>query len=223
MGTEEEMEALIISGGRLGDVFAASYMAERHFDITIAVDAGVGFFYRKALTPDVIVGDFDSVNPKILRKYTEMEKGRPKILRFQPEKDETDTELAVRTAIEEGCEKIHILGATGSRMDHVMGNIHLLGVAMEHGVEAVIADANNRIRMVNRGLVLRKAEQYGDYVSLIPFTPQVTGLTLKGFKYQVEDFTLKCYHSRGVSNEIVEEQAEIAFRDGVLLVMESKD
>ncbi|MCI9173877.1 MAG: thiamine diphosphokinase [Lachnospiraceae bacterium] len=217
------MEALIISGGHLGDVFAASYIAERHFDITIAVDAGVGFFYRKALAPDFIVGDFDSVNPKILRKFTEMEKGRPKILQFQPEKDETDTELAVRTAIEQGCMKIHILGATGSRMDHVMGNIHLLGMAMEHGAEAVIADANNRIRMVNRGIVLRKEEQYGDYVSLIPFTPQVTGLTLKGFKYQVEDFTLKCYHSLGVSNEIAKEQAEIAFRDGVLLVMESKD
>lgn len=217
------MEGLIISGGRLEDVFAASYVKKHHFDITIAVDAGMGFFYRKVMAPDFIVGDFDSVNPKVLRKFTEMEKGRPKILQFQPEKDETDTELAVRTAIDQGCKKIHILGATGSRMDHALGNIHLLGMAMEHGVEAVIADANNRIRMVNQGFALRREEQYGDYVSLIPFTPQVTGLTLKGFKYQVEDFTLKCYHSLGVSNEIAEEQAEIAFQEGTLLVIESKD
>jgi thiamine pyrophosphokinase len=217
------MEALIISGGRLGDAFALSYMNEHHFDLTIAVDAGMGFFYRKVMAPDFIVGDFDSVNPGILRKFTEMEKGRPKILRFQPEKDETDTELAVRTAIEQGCNRIHILGATGSRMDHALGNIHLLGMAMKQGVEAFIADANNRIRMVQKGFVLRREEQYGDYVSLLPFTPQVTGLTLKGFKYLVEDFTLECYHSLGVSNEIVEEQAEISFRDGALLVVESKD
>lgn len=217
------MEALIISGGRLGDVFTLSYMEEHHFDLTIAVDAGMGFFYRREMAPDFIVGDFDSVNPRILQKYTEMEKGRPRILQFQPEKDETDTELAVRTAMEQGCTRIHILGATGSRMDHALGNIHLLGMAMEQGVEAFLADANNRIRMVNQGLVLRKEEQYGDYVSLLPFTPQVTGLTLKGFKYLVEDFTMECYHSLGVSNEIVKEQAEISFQDGVLLVIESKD
>lgn len=217
------MEALIITGGDLEDIFAASYIKEHHFDITIAVDAGMGFFYRKDMTPHFIVGDFDSVNPEILQKFTEMEKDRPKILQFQPEKDETDTELAVRTAMEQGCKKIHILGATGSRMDHVLGNIHLLGMAMEHGVEALMIDANNRIRMVNQGLALRKEEQYGNYVSLLPFTPQVTGLTLKGFKYQVEDFTLKCYHSLGVSNEIAAEQAEIAFQEGALVVVESKD
>lgn len=125
--------------------------------------------------------------------------------------------------MEQGCKKIHILGATGSRMDHVLGNIHLLGMAMEHGVEALMVDANNRIRMVNQGLALRKEEQYGNYVSLLPFTPQVTGLTLKGFKYQVEDFTLKCCHSLGVSNEIAAEQAEIAFQEGTLVVVESRD
>ncbi len=217
------MQALIISGGHLEDGFAASYIENYDFGLTIAVDSGMSFFYRQGWVPDYIVGDFDSVKPEILQSFLELKEDKPKVLQFQPEKDETDTEIAIRTAIGQGCGAIHILGATGSRLDHVLGNIHLLGMAMERGVEVIMADPNNRIRMVREGLVLKKGGQYGKYVSLLPFTPQVTGLTLTGFKYPLDQYTLECYHSLGVSNEITGEQAEISFRDGVLLVIESKD
>lgn len=90
-------------------------------------------------------------------------------------------------------------------------------------MEAIMADKNNRIRMVQEGLVLRREEQYGRYVSLLPFTPQVTGLTLKGFKYPLNQYTLECYHSLGVSNEIAGDAGEISFQDGVLVVVESLD
>ncbi len=217
------MQALIISGGHLEDGFAASYIENYDFGLTIAVDSGMSFFYRQGWVPDYIVGDFDSVKPEILQSFLGLKEDKPKVLQFQPEKDETDTEIAIRTAIRRGCGAIHILGATGSRLDHVLGNIHLLGMAMEQGVEVIMADPNNRIRMVREGLVLKKGGQYGKYVSLLPFTPQVTGLTLTGFKYPLDQYTLECYHSLGVSNEITGEQAEISFRDGVLLVIESKD
>lgn len=220
------MQALIISGGHLEDAFAASYIEKYQFQLTIAVDSGMAFFYRKSWVPDYIVGDFDSVSPEILQNFRELKDSgqeRPKILQFQPEKDETDTELAIRTAIGQGCKTIHILGGTGTRMDHMLGNLHLLGLAMEQGVEAIMADQHNRIRMVQGGLVIRREEQYGRYVSLLPFTPQVTGLTLKGFKYPLDQYTLECYHSLGVSNEIAEEAGEISFQDGVLVVVESLD
>ena len=217
------MQALIISGGHLEDGFAASYIENYDFGLTIAVDSGMSFFYRQGWVPDYIVGDFDSVKPEILQSFLGLKEDKPKVLQFQPEKDETDTEIAIRTAIRRGCGAIHILGATGSRLDHVLGNIHLLGMAMEQGVEVIMADPNNRISMVREGLVLKKGGQYGKYVSLLPFTPQVTGLTLTGFKYPLDQYTLECYHSLGVSNEITGEQAEISFRDGVLLVIESKD
>ena len=217
------MQALIVSGGHLEDCFAASYMEKNQFDLTIAVDLGMEFFQKKSKVPDYIVGDFDSVNPITLQKFKEMREKGPKILQFQPEKDETDTELAIRTAIRLGAETIHILGATGSRMDHVLGNIHLLGMGMRQGVEIIMIDSNNRIRMIQKGMVIKRQEQYGRYVSLIPFTPQVTGITLTGFRYPLDHAVLECYHSLGVSNEIAAEQAEISFQDGVLLVIESKD
>ena len=219
------MQGLIISGGHLEDAFAASYLEKYQFQLTIAVDSGMAFFYRKGWVPDYIVGDFDSVSPEILQRFMELSKGqgKPKILQFQPEKDETDTELAIRTAIGQGCRTIHILGGTGTRMDHMLGNLHLLGMAMEQGAQAIMVDKNNRIRMVRGGLVIRREEQYGRYVSLLPFTPQVTGLTLKGFKYPLCQYTLECYHSLGVSNEITGEAGEISFQGGVLVVVESLD
>ena len=125
--------------------------------------------------------------------------------------------------IAEGYTQIHILGATGSRLDHVLSNIGLLGIGLEEGVEILLVDSHNRIRMIREGISISKKEQYGKYVSLLPFTPKVTGITLMGMKYSLTDYTMQSYTSIGISNEIVEEEAEIWLRDGVLLVIESKD
>ena len=139
------------------------------------------------------------------------------------QKDDTDTEFALRLAISMGAECITVLGGTGSRLDHVLGNIELLGIGLELGVEIELLDANNRIRMTDHGMVLKKEEQFGKYVSLIPYTAQVEHLYLAGFKYPLADYCLKGFCSIGVSNEITEEQAEITFENGILIVIESRD
>lgn len=216
------MQALIVTGGSIEDTFALKFLKENPCDLTIAADSGMEFFYRNGLVPDEIVGDFDSVKSGVLEFFKE-NNPNIKIRKFQPEKDETDTELAIRTAIDAGCKKIWLLGATGTRIDHVLGNIHLLGMAMERDCECIMLDSCNRIRMLNQGMTIRREEQYGDYISLFPFTLTVKGLTLRGFKYPLEKYELQCYHSLGVSNEISEEKAEISFEEGILLMVESKD
>lgn len=216
------MQALIVTGGSIEDTFALKFLKENPCDLTIAADSGMEFFYRNGLVPDEIVGDFDSVKSGVLEFFKE-NNPNIKIRKFQPEKDETDTELAIRTAIDAECKKIWLLGATGTRIDHVLGNIHLLGMAMERDCECIMLDSCNRIRMLNQGMTIRREEQYGDYISLFPFTPTVKGLTLRGFKYPLEKYELQCYHSLGVSNEISEEKAEISFEEGILLMVESKD
>lgn len=216
------MEALIITGGSIEDAFALSFLKENPCDLTIAADSGMEFFYRNGLVPDEIVGDFDSVTAGVLEFFRE-NNPQIKIRKFQPEKDETDTELALRTAINAGCKKIWLLGAIGTRLDHVLGNIHLLGMAMEQDCECIILDSCNRIRMLQHGMKILREEQYGDYISLFPFTPTVKGLTLRGFKYPLEKYELQCYHSLGVSNEISQEEAEISFEEGILLMVESRD
>ncbi len=214
-------KAVIVTGGRINSAFCKLYIEKISPDMQIAVDSGMKHFFEMQENPDWIVGDFDSVDADILQ-YFEKQKGI-QWKRLIPEKDDTDTECAIRLAINEGCTQLHILGATGSRIDHMLGNIQLLGIGLQEKAEIFMVDENNRIRMVDKGLQMKKTEQFGKYVSLLPFTPQVKGLTLLGMKYPLNDYTLVCYNSLGISNEIVEDVATIDFKDGVLLVLETKD
>lgn len=212
---------MIVSGGKIEDSFAKEYVEQRKFDVVIAADSGIEFLYHHKLDPHILVGDFDSADEKIVTYY----KSNPDIefREFQPEKDDTDTEIAIRLAIERGAREVHLLGATGGRIDHMMANIGLLGLLLEQGIPAFLVDAKNRIRMIDQKTVLRKESQHGDFVSLLPFMGDVTGLTLTGFKYPLFNFTMGGCRSIGISNEIEEEEAVITMSTGRLIVMESKD
>lgn len=211
----------VFSGGDIEDTFAIRLLEKEQPDGLIAADRGMDFFYRNHREPDMIIGDFDSAESESLQYFKKQTTVR--IIELSPMKDDTDTEAAIRYAISMGAEKITILGATGCRLDHVLGNVELLGIGLTTGVSIQIVDANNRIRMIEHGIVLKRAEQHGMYVSLLPYTDKVEHLTLRGFKYPLEDATLSGFCTLGVSNEIVAEEAEIAFDGGILLVIESRD
>ena len=193
------MKYLIVSGGEVKEGFLTWIVKNGGFDVILAADAGMEALYRDHILPDIIVGDFDSV------------------------KDDTDTEYAIREAIRRGAMEIVVIGATGTRIDHVLGNISLLGIGLEEQIKISLVDEHNRIRMINQPLMIRKAEQYGKYVSLIPFSEKVSGVTLRGLKYPLTDYTMGGFNSLGISNEIVSDEATISFSSGELIVIESKD
>lgn len=217
---------LILTGGDLRPEFVKEYMKGKKFDIVIAVDGGLTVADKANVKPDYIVGDFDTVNSILLYKYEKMEE--VKILRYKPEKDATDTGLAIQKAIEENSFSIHILGATGTRFDHTISNILLLQPASEVGVDAIIVNENNRIRLLGykrKRITLTKKDNIYKYVSLIPLSEKVTGITTKGMKYNISnyDFYIDKEISMGVSNEIEDEVAEISVMSGKLLLVESND
>lgn len=215
------MKVLIITGGYIDTVPMVQYMESRSWDYLISADSGLDFCKKANILPDCILGDFDSVSPSVLEEFERNYSDR--IKRFPPEKDETDTELAMSEAIAAGADEITILGATGSRVDHLLGSIQLLKKALGLGIDCCIVDANNRIRMTDSTFRLSRASQFGTFVSCIPFSPEVRGLTLRGFAYNVTDFTMTSGTARGVSNEIVSDEAVITLEDGILLIIESKD
>lgn len=215
------MKFLIVSGGEATDEFVEEVIKKGGFDVILAADSGMDFLYRTGILPDIIVGDFDSVDPKVLDFFREHE--HIDICALNPEKDDTDTEFAIREAIRRGADEITIIGGTGTRLDHVLGNICLLGIGLEEGVRMELLDAHNRIRMTDHSVVLKKKEQYGKYLSLVPYAEQVTGVTLTGLKYTLENFTMGGFNSLGISNEIVAEEATISLTSGRLLVIESRD
>lgn len=216
-------ETVIISGGRIGHDFALSFLRAKSFAHIIAVDNGLRFCFDNGITPTNIVGDFDTADPELVRHYREQTD--IEIRTYNPVKDSTDTQIAIELALELGSSAITILGGTGTRLDHVLGNIHSLMLAKESSVPCVILDEHNRIRLIAEDTILRREEQYGTYVSLLPLTTEVTGLTLRGMKYPLTDYTLCSTRSAGlgVSNEIVEDEAQIRMESGVIILIESRD
>lgn len=215
------MRTVIITGGKIEEPFAIEYMKQQNFDLVIAADSGIEFLYRNQIVPDILVGDFDSADREIVEHYRR--DSQVELREFRPEKDDTDTEIAILLAMEKGATEIHLLGATGSRLDHMMANVFLLGLPTEKNIPAYLLDAQNRVRLIRERTVLRKEEQYGDYISLLPCMGEVTGLTLEGFKYPLCDDTLGGFHSIGISNEITETEAVITVKSGWLILVEAKD
>lgn len=214
-------DCFIVSGGAVEDTFVCRMLKEQRPKLTVAADAGMEFFYRNGLTPDIIIGDFDSAGSPAFAHFREQPGVEIKTL--NPIKDDTDTEAAVRLAVARGAQQITLAGATGSRLDHVLANIELLGIGLNAGVPMALVDAHNRIRMIKEGLILRREEQFGNFVSLLPYSESVEHLTLHGFKYPLTDYCLKGFCSLGVSNEIVGDEAVITFDGGILLLVESRD
>lgn len=217
----EIMKYVIVSGGYIDDVFAVEWLQKNKYDCMIAADSGMNFLHRNNIVPDVIAGDFDSVSSESLDVFSKMKE--VEMLRLNPVKDDTDTEFVIREAIRRGAKDITILGATGTRLDHVLANVYLLGIGLETGVQIQLVDAHNRVRMIKDFLEISKAEQFGSFVSVLPARGDAKGVTLEGMKYPLQDADVSSFSSLGVSNEIVEEKARISVKQGTLLVMESRD
>ncbi|MBD9013339.1 MAG: thiamine diphosphokinase [Lachnospiraceae bacterium] len=213
--------AVIISGGSLDPDFALAFLREEKPGLLIGADRGICFLKEKGIHPTHIVGDFDSASGEALEYFKQFPE--IPIRTFNPVKDFTDTAIAMELAMEEGADRIYILGGTGTRLDHVVANIKLLSHALERKKECVLMDAHNRIRLIDQPLTIEKKKQYGKYVSLFAFGGQVKGLTLRGFFYPLTEYDMEAENPLGVSNEITAENGEISFSSGKLLVMESKD
>lgn len=220
---------VIISGGSLNPAFVKTYMKSPSYDRLFVADKGLEYAKTLELIPDYVVGDFDTVNADILDEYEQKaeQSGQIVVERHPARKDETDTELAVWKAMEEGAEQITLFGATGTRLDHVFANVGLLKQTVERNVEMFIVDETNRIRIVDGQYrpecCIRKEQRFGTYLSLIALTDEVCGVTLQGLEYPLRNATVYRGSSRTVSNQIAEDRACISIQKGQLLVMESRD
>ena len=240
-------DTIIVSGGDIQSDFALYFLkkniekAGRENIRLIAADRGLEFFLDYLILPDVVIGDFDSLSEdgkNFLEMQNEdipyggmlewkLQKGEGKVVevvRLRPEKDDSDTQSAMNYAIQNGAKEIVILGVTGNRVDHLMANFGLLILAQKQGAEVALADRYNYMKLISSGTILKKAEQFGKYVSFFPLGGDVTGLTLEGFKYPLDKYHLTTADSGlTVSNEISEEYAKVTYESGTLLMIMSRD
>jgi len=207
------LRALIFGGGEINDYgFIGAFLDEGAF--IICADGGLKHADALGLAAGALIGDFDSVDPGLMERY--VGRGRVgEIIRHNPEKDFTDMELAVGWALERGFDGLVLLGATGSRLDHTLGNIYLLNRALEAGKTALIADERHELRLIRDEL--RLSAQRGSLLSLLPLTPAVTGVTTRGLYYPLNAETLVFGSSRGVSNVFLDTEAYVSIESGLLL------
>lgn len=208
---------IICTGGRLGDWVHSCIGAG---DRLVGADRGALFLVQNGYTPDLALGDFDSVTSRELELIRS--RSRETIAYDPIDKDYTDTELAFRYALDQSPSEIRLLGALGSRFDHSLANVHLLKLALEQGIPASITDEHNTISLAKEGTVELYQSQYSQ-ISLLPLSEEVTGITLRGFVYPLHEATLRIGQSLGISNILADPVGTLTVRTGTLLVIQSKD
>lgn len=198
----------IIAAGECGKI----QIERDESDFVVCADAG----YRKALengiTPDLVVGDFDS-----LGEIPELEN-----VEVHPcVKDETDTFFALSRGLERGYKSFVVFGALGGRLDHTVANLQLLKYLCEKGARCVLLSGRETVTAVrNSSLKFQKGET--GTVSVFSLSEKAFGVTERGFKYTLENAELCSSFPLGVSNELTGEGAEISVKDGVLLVIRER-
>lgn len=210
-------KTLIISGGDVTKQILEKTLKNNEFNNIIAVDKGLEILDKCKVEPNYIIGDFDSVNKGLVQKYKKSE-----IIKLNPEKDFTDTHMAIKLAYKIKSNYITIIGAIGTRIDHTITNIHILKECIERKIMCEIINKNNKITLINKSCYINLEKEY-KYISLIPLTTNVTGVTLEGFKYPLKNATLSIGESIGVSNEQIEQKAKIEFKKGILICIKSRD
>lgn len=215
------MDTILLCGGHMDDPFVRDCIEDISPDCIIGIDRGLEFCYRNRIVPQYILGDFDSIRPEVIGWYRE-QKEIP-IREYKPEKDATDTRMGLELALKLGSDRIFLLGATGGRLDHYMGNLQSLVVPAMAGKEAWILDEQNAMTVLSRSRTIKKECAFGKYISFFSMGDEVRGITLSGFKYPLKDYDMTNFDGIGVSNELAEDTALVEFRQGFLLMVMSKD
>lgn len=212
---------VVVSGGMLDEEFTLQILKSEETEYIVAADHGLEFLYKHGIKPDYIVGDFDSTSEEIVNYYKTETK--VPIRQFNPVKDASDTEIALRLCLNMGRKNIVILGGTGTRIDHIWANVQSLKIAKDAGAEAYLMDAHNRIRLLDESSVIRKSEAFGPYFSVFPLDGEIIDFNITGAKYPLHHHTLMPFDSLCVSNEWEEEEVEIIFPVGNVILMETRD
>ncbi len=201
---------LIFANGELPDLESARSLVQAG-DFIICADGGIRHALALGLTPHVIIGDLDSL-PENFQPAVETQ-----IIKFSADKNETDLELAIDHALARTPKEIVIVGALGGRLDQTLGNISLIADARLLTCDIRLHDGVEEIFFCrDQALVYGRS---GDIVSLIPWSGEVSGIVTQNLKWPLQNETLYPNKTRGISNEMLGEEAFIKINTGLLLIV----
>jgi thiamine pyrophosphokinase len=206
------MNGLLMTNGDYGDL---TWYQNRTRDDQwiICADGGTNNARFLGVLPSLVVGDMDSIDQEA-RSY--MEEQGVEFLTVRPEKDFTDTQLALDTFERKGIKRVTIWGGVGDRLDHTLANLLSVVSFVRRGMEVSFESPSVSIYIVTDQLVLRGG--VGDIVSVLALGDDAQGVSLMGFQYPLSSHTLKTFEPIGVSNLMVETEAVVQVESGILAV-----
>lgn len=209
--------ALIVTGGNLEMNSRIQSIVEKA-DYIVAADSGVEHCLHHNITPDLVVGDFDSIKSKSMDAAKQLNWN---IETFPQEKDKTDGELALLKALEQTAHEIYVIGGIlgEDRFDHGIGNIFLLTSEVLKDTKISMTDGNHEVYIVRSRQSIEIEGTSKDTLSMISIEPETRGITSWGLKYDLLGITLTRGSTRGMSNAFLWKKVEISISKGLLLIM----
>lgn len=205
----------VIAGGSIGKKeFLRSQIDMFDPDELVCADGGARHVVALDLTPQVIIGDMDSLAPEILQR---LEGKGSRIIRYPRAKMETDTQLALEYACRSHPDEIRIYGGLGGRIDHALANISLLLPAIKRGVTTRLVDEWCEVFVITQTTQIEGI--VGQTISLFPFSALVQGIKLEGFEYPLSGGTMEIGAPYGISNRLQTARGIISIGSGSLLVV----
>jgi len=215
-GREFFMRMVIFANGELHHPEQARSLAQAG-DYLIAADGGLRHMLALGLTPNLVIGDMDSLEA---REMAEIASASVEVIRHPQEKDQTDLELAVIEAAERGGNPIVITAALGGRLDMTIANLMVLARSDLATVQISIVDGPQEV------CIIRKNRQIdgnvGDSVSLLAVSGPARSIRTEGLRYPLRDEMLHPEETRGISNVMLAKQANIWVEHGLLLCIHTR-
>lgn len=186
-------------------------------DMVIAVDGGLSYCGVMEVEPDLIIGDFDSVNEQELQAVEILKQQIPdRVIQLSPQKDDTDMLAALKLGLERGYRDFRLYAATGGRLDHTIANLQCLLYLKNRDARGYICDGTGMIFVMKDEEVRFKKNMEG-YLSLFAMNREAKGVTIQGMKYPLEQAVITNDFPVGISNEFIGEEALVRVEEGELL------
>lgn len=208
------MRAIIFANGELTHPESVAALIHDD-DFIIAADGGSYHCAQLGITPDLVVGDFDSLDESEMQA---LQTRGSRLVRYDRHKDFTDLELALEHARKNGASKALVFAALGKRWDQTLANLLLPAVQTLSDLEVRLVDGKQEIFLLRGGENCRLEGRVGDTLSLIPLTLEAQGVLTQGLEYPLKRETLYLGATRGISNVFIEPQASVSLDAGMLLI-----
>jgi thiamine pyrophosphokinase len=208
--------AVIFANGQVTDLTAVRSLLQPD-DVLIAADGGLRYLFELGLLPSLLIGDLDSADPDEVARAAG---AGVRIERHPIDKDETDLELAILRAAEEGYLRILIVGALGGRLDQTLANLALLSDPRFAHIDLHLDDGVEEAFLIRAQAAI--AGSPGDRVSLLPVQGDAAGVTTQALAYPLSAETLYPYRTRGISNRMLADQAQVSLTAGLLLCIHTR-